>query len=124
MAKQNRVVITKQRTINMYAELWHASGCVLEKGIDNPEGSAWQFLSSAVLTAFAFEAYLNHAGAANVERWNEHDREPPLDKLKVLCEELNVHFPEGSGARPLQTARRLFKLRNAMAHGRTALPGP
>lgn len=55
-----KVVITKERTLNTYAELWHASDCVLNAGLKNAEGCVWQFLSSAVLTAFSFEAYLNH----------------------------------------------------------------
>ena len=35
-----------------------------------PTGSSWQFLSSALLTAFAFEAYLNHVGPKIFEAWD------------------------------------------------------
>jgi hypothetical protein len=120
MEKRNRVIVTKQRTIHMYAELWHASDCVLAAGTQNPMGSAWQFLSSLVLTAFAFEAYLNHMGAATLDRWEDLDALPPASKLALVCEELGVTFPMGYGARPLQTVTKLFQFRNTMAHGRSA----
>ncbi|MPQ66542.1 MULTISPECIES: hypothetical protein [unclassified Pseudomonas] len=120
MSKPSTVVITKQRTIHTYAELWHASECVLDVGLNNPEGAMWQFLSCTVLTAFSFEAYLNHAGAVTFECWEELERLPPWAKLQLLLEELDVQFPEGIGARPLQTIARLLNFRNTMAHGRTS----
>lgn len=118
-SKPRTVVVTKQRTVHTYAELWHASECVLNVGIERPEVSKWQFLSSAVLTAFAFEAYLNHAGDVTFECWEELDRLPPMAKLELLSEKLNVSFPEGHGARPLQTVHKLLNLRNTIAHGRS-----
>lgn len=120
MSKPSTVVITKQRTVHTYAELWHASDCVLNIGLNNPEGAAWQFLSCIVLSAFSFEAYLNHTGAVTFECWEELERLPPWAKLQLLFEELEVQFPEGTGARPLQTIARLLNFRNTMAHGRTS----
>jgi hypothetical protein len=119
MSKPAKVVITKQRTVHTYAELWHASDCVLSAGLANPKGSSWQFLSSAVLTAFAFEAYLNHVGAVTLKSWNELDRLPPWSKLQLLCETLGVSFPHGAGERPLQTVTQLLNFRNTIAHGRS-----
>jgi len=120
MSKPPTVVITKQRTIHTYAELWHASECVLDVGLNNPKGAMSQFLSCTVLTAFAFEAYLNHAGAVTFECWEELERLPPWAKLQLLLEELDVRFPKGTGARPLQTIARLLNFRNTIAHGRTS----
>lgn len=114
-----KVIVTKQRTLHTYAELWHASDCLLEAGVKNEEGSSWQFLSSLILTAFTFEAYLNHAGAATFECWSNIDQLPPRSKLQLLCEELGVKFPEGYAAQPLQTIDSLFKFRNTLAHGRS-----
>lgn len=119
MAKPRKVVVTKQRTVHTYSELWHASDCVLALGIKNPEGSVWQFLSSVVLTAFAFEAYLNHVGAATFDCWEQLDRLPPWSKFELICEKLQVNFSEGQGVRPLQTVSRLLKFRNTIAHGRS-----
>jgi hypothetical protein len=114
-----KVVVTKRRTVHTYAELWHASDCLLKAGIENERGSSWQFLSSLMLTAFTFEAYLNHVGAATFKCWPDIDQLPPRSKLQLLCEELGVEFPEGYGTRPLQTISKLLNFRNTLAHGRS-----
>lgn len=119
MAKPHKAIVTKERTVHTYAELWHASHCVLEAGIREPRGSSWQFLSSAVLTAFAFEAYLNHVGPTVIACWPELERLPPWAKFELLCETLKVCFPDGLGKRPLQTIVKLLEFRNTMAHGRS-----
>lgn len=119
MPKPRKALVTKQRTVHMYAELWYASSCVLEAGLSNTRGSSWQFLSSIVLTAFAFEAYLNHAGPQIFACWERLERLPPLAKFELLCETLRVQFPEGNGKRPLQTIEKLFDVRNTLAHGRS-----
>jgi hypothetical protein len=92
---------------------------MLQTGIENPDGASWQFLSSLLLTAFTFEAYMNHIGPSLFKVWQMHlDRLPPLGKFELLCENLAVSFPGGWGARPLQTVKKLFDFRNTMAHGR------
>lgn len=119
MAKPPKALVSKERTIHTYSELWHASRCVLQKGVEEPKGSSWQFLSSAVLTAFAFEAYLNHVGPTVLSCWSQLERLPPWAKFELLCETLDVKFPDGPGKRPLQTVVKLLEFRNTMAHGRT-----
>lgn len=71
------------------------------------------------MTAFAFEAYLNHVGERTFACWEQVDRLPPSSKLDLLTEELGVRFPDGPGARPLQTIAKLLNFRNTMAHGRS-----
>jgi hypothetical protein len=119
MAKPRKALVSKQRTIHTYSELWHASQCVLEAGIQEPRGSSWQFLSSTVLTAFAFEAYLNHVGPTVFSCWEQLERLPPWSKFELLCESLSVSFPDGPGKRPLQSVIKLLEFRNTMAHGRS-----
>lgn len=119
MKKPSKAVVQKKRTIHMYAELWHASHCVLEAGFREPRGSSWQFLSSLVLTAFSFEAYLNHVGPRIIENWDGIERQPPLEKFNSLCKALDVDFSMGWAARPLQTIQELIEFRNTLAHGRT-----
>jgi hypothetical protein len=77
-----RKIVAKQRTVHTYAELWPASDCLLAAGIENPEGSTFQFLSSAILTAFAFELYLNHVGLGTFTCWEQLDRLPPWSKTR------------------------------------------
>jgi len=71
------------------------------------------------MTAFAFEAYLNHAGAATFKCWDEVERLSPWSKFALLCEQLGVSFPMGAGGRPVQTVTKLLNFRNTMAHGRS-----
>lgn len=117
--KPTKATVTKERTIHMYAELWHASDCVLKAGIAEQRGSSWQFLSSVLLTAFTFEAYLNHVGPTIISCWSQLERLPPWGKFELLCESLDVRFESGKGQRPLQTIAALLEFRNTMAHGRS-----
>ncbi len=114
-----KALVTQERDLNMYAELWHASECVLAAGIAQPRGSSWQFLSSIVLTAFAFEAYLNHVGQQLLSCWGSLERLSPTSKLHLLCETLKVSLPGTKGERPLRTITELFKFRNTLGHGRS-----
>lgn len=119
ITKPKKATVTKERTLHMYSEMWHASDCVLKAGLAEPRGSTWQFLSSTVLTAFAFEAYLNHVGPTVFACWEQLERLPPWSKFKLLCETLGVQFSNGQGMRPLQTIVELLEFRNTMAHGRS-----
>ena len=122
--KPPKARVDKERTVHMYAELWHASKCVLDAGLMNEKGSSWQFLSSIVLTAFVFEAYLNHVGAGLLTCWESVESLSPLNKLELICEILKVEFPAGTGKRPLQTIAKLQSFRNTMAHGKTEIVRP
>jgi len=110
--------VKKKRLVIAYSELWHASGCVLESGLREPRGSVWQFLTSALLTAFSFEAYLNHIGPQVFLCWDSLEQLPPLAKFELLCNTLKVDFPKGKGERPLQTIIDLFRFRNTVAHAK------
>lgn len=119
MSHKSKLLVSKQRHVHPYAELWHASQCVLEIGLRNPIGSSWQFLSSAVLTAFTFEAYLNHIGPQTVNDWATKERFAVLSKFKHLRKALGVTFPDGKSVRPLKTVVDLFAFRDSLAHGKS-----
>jgi len=72
-----------------------------------------------VLTAFTFEAYLNHIGPRTVHDWAEKERFAMWSKFKLLRKELGVAFPGGRGVRPLKTIAELFTFRDALAHGKS-----
>lgn len=120
--KPKKIVIKKSRTVHTYSELWHASQCVLDAGLETPKGSIWQFLSSTVLTAFAFEAYLNHVGPKLFDCWAQLERVSPLAKFDLICEELEIKFE--AGERPRTTLNELTNFRNTLAHGKTVLIEP
>ena len=61
--------VSKKRTVHTYAELWHGSRVLLERAQAEPKGSKWLWMGSLFLTAFSFEAYLNHIGPKVFECW-------------------------------------------------------
>jgi hypothetical protein len=78
---------------------------VLEADRNEPRGASWQFLSSIALTAFAFEAYLNHVGPKIIKTWPSLERLSPRAKFDLLCELLELRFE--TGKRPRQTIEEL-----------------
>src|SRR4051812_3612404 len=126
MRGPRKAKVTQERTVHTHAELWQASECVLRVGQRQAKGWRWQFLSSIVLTAFAFEAYLNHVGPKVISEWKCLQKLSPMEKLCLVSSTLNVSYPRGKGARPISTITELFKFRNQIAHGKpsTVTPHP
>lgn len=124
MKRPNKAVVTKKRDSHSYSSLWHASGCVLRSGTQESKGSSWQFLSSLILTAFTFEAYLNHIIDRDIKSSSDIDKLnklSPLDKFDCLCDSLSVTTSFDRGSRPLQTIVKLFRFRNAVAHSHSEI---
>lgn len=109
--------ISKERQVNTYAEMWHASNVMLGKATENPEGSFYQLMASLIFTAFTLEAYLNHIGQSIFKCWDDLEQLPPKRKLNLITEKLRIEKDDSK--RPFQTVARLFKFRNDVAHGKT-----
>ena len=75
--------------------------------------------ASIVLTAFTFEAYLNHVGPKLFNSWAALEKLSPKDKLKIIAEkiELEIDF----GKKPWQVINTLFGFRNDIAHGKSSI---
>ena len=117
MKSKRKIEVTKQRKVKTYAELWHTSHCLLEKGIEERKGSLHQFRASLVFTAFTIEAYLNHIGPKVFKCWDDLERLAPREKLNVIAERLQVDV--NYGRRPWQVMKQLFGFRNDIAHGKS-----
>src|SRR5271156_3759617 len=76
-----KVRVTKERTVRMYVEMWQGATILLRRAELEPTGNYWVLMSVLLLTAFAFEAYLNHIGPKLFQSWSELERLPPLEKL-------------------------------------------
>ena len=100
-----------------YVALFHTAWHLLDMAEKHREGSLLNLQAATVFFAFAFEAYLNHAGDEELTFWEEINRISSTDKLTVLSKHLG--FAVNRSARPFQTISGLFQLRNALAHGRT-----
>ena len=117
MNSKRKVIVTKERNVTTYAEMWHTSYCLLVKGQEEPKMSVHQFRASLVFTAFTLEAYLNHIGAKTFSCWEDLERLSPREKLNVIAERLDVEVIYGK--RPWQIMKKLFQFRNDIAHGKS-----
>jgi hypothetical protein len=76
-------------------------------------------MMSLVATAFFLEAYLNHIGSQRIAAWESIERKlAPREKLSLIHEQLKLS--PSFGRRPYQSFTFVFRLRDLLAHGRTA----
>jgi len=107
------------REVQTFVDLNHAADVLLKIAREVERGSTYTLMSSLLMTAFTFEAYMNHLGQKTLAFWDDIDSIRVMDKYSVLCK----HFSHNTdfGKRPYQTLSSLFKFRNAIAHGRSEL---
>lgn len=114
---KRKVKISRERQVNTYAHLRHASNVMLKKVEKDQEGGFYLVMASLIFTAFAAEAWLNHIGSWIFKCWGDFERLPPLSKLNIVAEKLNIDIDKG--IRPYRTLCELFKFRNTLAHGKS-----
>ncbi|MDG1074033.1 MAG: hypothetical protein P8O76_03615 [Methylophilaceae bacterium] len=113
------VIYSGTREIKTFVDLNHGAKVLIQKTEQEPEGSYFTSMSALLLTAFTFEAYLNHLGKEKIKFWDEVESIRVKDKHMALCKELDLE-PDYS-KRPYQTLKMLFKFRNAIAHGKSQI---
>lgn len=106
-----------QRDVRTFAELSHAADVLMQTAQEYLRGNRYTALSSLLLRAFTFEAYLNHLGERHLKLWDAKKQLRWRDKFNKICERLN--FAPDMSARPYSTLRLLFDFRNLMAHGKS-----
>ena len=107
------------REVRTFVDLAHGADVLIKKTEQEPKGSYYTTMSALLLTAFTFEAYLNHLGEKTIKFWEEIEPIKVMDKYIVLCKNLNLS-PDFA-QRPYQTLKTLFKFRNAIAHGKSQI---
>jgi hypothetical protein len=117
MAKD--AVFSGEREVRTFVDLSHGSDVMLMTAKEREKGSYYTAMSSLLLRAFTFEAYLNHLGTKKTDFWDHVESIRVMDKYAVLCKMLFVE-PDFS-KRPYQTVGKLFKFRNSIAHGRSVV---
>ncbi len=100
-----------------YAAIFHTAWHLLDMAMKHETGRLLNLQAATVFFAFTFEAYLNHVGSEEIEFWDEIERISYQKKLSVLSKQLG--FAKDLSKPPLKTILELFKLRDALAHGRT-----
>ena len=106
-----------QRDVRTFAELSHAADMLMQTAQEYLRGNLYTALSSLLLRAFTFEAYLNHLGERHLKLWDARKQLRWFDKFNTICKRLN--FAPDKSARPYSTLRPLFSFRNLMAHGKS-----
>ena len=115
MAKD--AIYTGTREVRTFVDLNHGAKVLIQTAQEVPKGNYYTTMGALLLTAFTFEAYLNHLGQKLFKFWGEIESIRVLGKYMVLCKELDI-TPDFS-VRPNQTLKSLFKFRNAIAHGKS-----
>ena len=106
-----------QYTCKTYAALLHTGQSLLRMAEKLEDGRVLLLQAAKVFSFFALEAYLNHIGDEEVEKWDTYQHFPFNSKIKVVAQALGM---EGSLDNLLMThisSLRIF--RNDMAHGKT-----
>ena len=111
----------KHRTIT-YTYLYFAAFRSYEEGLNSDRGSFYFNLNSIVMSAFSFEAFMNHCGKHFHEEellksWDEFKWKKSLQKFDIITALSNLKIDKSTY--PYQSIPELIKLRNSLAHGET-----
>jgi hypothetical protein len=102
----------------LYASAFHS----YEVGLIAEEGSFFFNLNSIIMSAFSFEAYMNHCGRYLVEEqllenWDDFKWKSAIEKFDIISSISKVKIDKSTF--PYKSIPELIKLRNALAHGET-----
>src|SRR4030042_2128892 len=117
MAKD--AVYEGRREVKTFVDLDHGAKVLIMKTKEEEKGSYYTTMAALLLTAFTFEAYLNHLGKEKIIFWDEIESIRVMHKYAVLCKEFKM-LPDFS-KRPYNTLKSLLIYRNAIAHGRSRI---
>ncbi len=109
--------IKRERQVNTFNDLSKANYHMLETATSQRDGWFYDCMSSLIFSAFTFEAYLNHVGQKLFSFWDDIESISNESKLNVIYKQLSIE-PDFS-KRPYQTLKKVFKFRNAIAHGKS-----
>jgi hypothetical protein len=73
------------REVHTFVDLAHGADVLIEKTENDPKGSYYTTMSALLLTAFTFEAYLNHLGDKSFKFWEEIESVSVMEKYSILC---------------------------------------
>ena len=105
-------------TTNTYVYCWIAATRALKQAEARKPGNLYCCMMAGVFAAFAVEAFLNHIGQRKMRDWANFERRlGPREKLLLLRQV--AHWSVDESRRPFQTLQEMFRLRDALAHGKT-----
>ena len=77
-------IYTGTREVRTFVDLNHGADVLIQKTEEEPKGSYYTTMGALLLTAFTFEAYLNHLGQKRIKFWEEIESIKVLEKYAVL----------------------------------------
>ena len=83
--KRTIVEFEGSKEVRTYYDLNHGADVLILIAEQFQKGSNFTIMSSMLLRAFTFEAYLNHLGSKTFNFWEEVDSIRVMDKYKLLC---------------------------------------
>jgi hypothetical protein len=108
------VRISKKRDYRPHAEALHGARVLLNMSANQPKGCYYLWMGSLLLSAFAFEGYLNFLGRVLFPSWESFERTLSWQgKVNLLGD--RVGFVADEGCESFQTVKLLFKFRDRMA---------
>ena len=110
-------VYEARREVRTFADLYQGADVLLELAKSGMAGSYHTTMAALLMTAFTFEAYLNHIGAEKIAYWPEMESISITKKHSALCKLFGVSHDKSQ--RPGQTIKKLFDFRNSIAHGKS-----
>src|ERR1700727_796987 len=110
-------IFSEKREVRTFIELNHASNTLLQTTDEHLKENFYTVMSSLLLRAFAFEAYLNHLGEKHLKLWRTDEHVPVWTKFRRICD--RIDFAPNRSVRPFLTLQDLFHFRNTLAHGRS-----
>jgi hypothetical protein len=106
---------SQERHFSAHHMLLRAGRSALERAEKQGNGCLYDELAAMVFSALAIEAFSNSLGSKVIPGWlKNHERKSPMNKLKLLAEQLSITYDESQ--EPWSGARFLMEFRNEIAH--------
>lgn len=83
---------------------------------ENKQISNHELPALVVFAAFTIESYLNSLGSRNIPYWEDLERLPWRNKVRIIFKDASAELNWGED--PLQFATEVFGLRDKLAHGK------
>ncbi len=112
-------LVSRSRRVNMFGELSAANRVLLENAQQKRAGYHFEYLSCIIVTAFKYEAFLNHLACRVLDEWSKFDRQSYRKKQAQILTHIGLCVLDSR--RPFQTLAVLFEARNELAHGKAEL---
>jgi hypothetical protein len=110
-----RQKVQKTRVDRPHADILYGAKVLLRFSSEEREGRYYEWMGALLLSAFAFEGYLNYLGRKLFSSWESFERFMRWD-AKVMLVADDIGFKLDKSQPPFQTVQNLFAFRNNVAH--------